>query len=254
MTTYFISDIHLHAESKAQQKLLLEFLQTRGKTADAVYILGDLFAIWLGDDLHEPYSVALINTLQDLAAHKVPLYFMRGNRDFLIGKRFCRESGCKLLQDPCTIDLYGQKVLLTHGDQLCTLDASYQKFRRIVQNPILKNIFLLLPIRIRKKLGAWIKSKSHRPKDPVTYDVAQSTVNEWFIQHNVKTMIHGHTHMPAIHDVAGTKRLVLGDWTPSSAKILVATNNELMLEDLSSKQDQVRTYLRSAQLNYPSVL
>lgn len=232
MTTYFISDIHLHAESKAQAKLLLEFLQTRGKTADAIYILGDLFAIWLGDDLDEPYSVALVNALQELAAQKVPLYFMRGNRDFLVGKRFCQASGCKLLKDPCKIDLYGQTVLLTHGDQLCTLDMSYQKFRRIVQNPILKNIFLLLPLKTRKKLGAWIKSKSHRPKDPVTYDVAQSSVNAWFKQHNVQTMIHGHTHMPAIHNIDATQRFVLGDWTTHSAKILVANKDGIVLEEL----------------------
>lgn len=235
MATYFISDIHLHSEAKQQRQLLLNFLQTRGPSADAIYILGDLFAIWLGDDLNEPYSQELITSLRRLAAIKIPLYFMRGNRDFLVGNKFCDSAGCKLLDDPCRIKLYGQEVLLTHGDQLCTLDHSYQKFRKIVQNPILKNFFLCLPTKLRKKLGMWIKSKAKRaPQNPSAYDVAPATVNAWFSRFSVQTMIHGHTHKPAKHEQNKLRRFVLGDWTAQSAKILVCTPNEYVLEDLIS--------------------
>lgn len=233
MTTYFISDIHLHAGSKAQQALLLDFLNTKGPTADAIYILGDLFSIWLGDDLNEPYSQELTATLYQLAQQNVPVFFMRGNRDFLVNKKFCTASGCTLLPDPCKIDLYGQQVLLTHGDMLCTLDLSYQKFRKVVQNPVLNKIFLILPIALRKKLGKLIQKKSKRaPKNPAAYDVAPDTVAAWFAQHGVQTMIHGHTHRPAIHEVGTTKRIVLGDWMPNSAKILVVNPEEFKLYDL----------------------
>lgn len=232
MSTYFISDIHLHADSKHQAELLLDFLRTHGQHADAIYILGDLFAIWLGDDLDEPYSLELSAALKHIAALGVPLYFMRGNRDFLVGQKFCRASGCTLLPDPCKVFLYGEQVLLTHGDLLCTLDKRYQKFRRVVQNPILKTLFLALPIRLRKKLGLWIKGKSKHPADPKAYDTAQNTVDAWFKKFGVRTMIHGHTHLPAVHAGAGVQRIVLGDWTPNSAKILVVEPGSYELQDL----------------------
>lgn len=232
MYTYFISDIHLHAESKAQATLLLDFLRNVGSKADAVYILGDLFAIWLGDDLREPYSQQLVAVLQQLAQQNVPLYFMRGNRDFLVDKKFCLESGCKLLADPCIVDLYGKQVLLTHGDQLCTLDLNYQKFRKVVQNPILNKIFLALPIVWRRKLGRYIQKKSKRaPKNPAAYDVAPDAVAEWFAKFSVQNMIHGHTHMPAVHNVGETVRYVLGDWTERSAQILLVSADGFELQE-----------------------
>lgn len=234
MSTYFISDIHLHSNSTAQQKMLLDFLRSKGPSADAIYILGDLFAIWLGDDLNEPYSQELVTTLKQLSIQNIPLFFMRGNRDFLVGEKFCRDSGCKLLTDPYKINLYGREVLLTHGDLLCTLDHSYQKFRKIVQNPILKNIFLFLPTPLRKRLGMWVKSKANRaPQNPAAYDVAPHAVDEWFSKYAVSTMIHGHTHRPAIHEAANNKRYVLGDWTTNSAKILICEPDNCWLQDLA---------------------
>lgn len=234
MTTYFISDIHLHANSNFQAQLLIEFLNTKAIDADALYIVGDLFAIWLGDDLKEPYSLELIAALKKLSA-KVPIYIMHGNRDFLIGKKFCNASGAKLLPDPSIITIYGQKILLTHGDQLCTLDISYQKFRRIVQNPILNKIFLLLPIQTRRKIGRFLSKKSRNKQDPEVYNVANHTVEEWFNKYNTNLMIHGHTHMPAIHNDNQTKRIVLGDWEPKSAQILCFQNDRYELIDLLAK-------------------
>lgn len=233
MTTYFISDIHLHAHSTTQSNLLLDFLRSKGPTADAIYILGDLFAIWLGDDLQPTYSQNLIMILQELTTHKIPVYFMRGNRDFLVGKQFCQASGCTLLNDPCKINLYGKDVLLTHGDLLCTLDHKYQCFRKLVQNPIVQKLFLCLPRNMRLKLGMWVKNKANRAQqNPIVYDVEEVTVNEWFNKFSVQLMIHGHTHQPAIHKFNNTTRIVLGDWNTQSAKILAVNAQSYSLEDL----------------------
>lgn len=235
MTTYFISDLHLHATSKVQAKLLHDFLNTRGSKADAIYILGDLFALWLGDDLEEPYIQALIAQLKKLSQHKIPLYFMPGNRDFLVGKKFCQASGCDLLADPYLINLYGEKVLLTHGDKLCTADKKYQIFRSIVQNPLLKKLFLSLPKTARQKLGFWIKHKTNHtalPQNHNVYDVVPATVNKWFSNFAVNTMIHGHTHKPAIHLQQGHTRIVLGEWNQSTAQILMITPGSKKLIDL----------------------
>lgn len=233
MTTYFISDIHLHADSATQANLLLDFLHKTGPTADAIYILGDLFAVWLGDDLENTYSQKLIAALQELRTRNVAVYFMRGNRDFLIGNDFCQASGCTLLNDPCTIKLYDTEVLLTHGDLLCTLDHKYQRFRKLVQNPIVKTLFLCLPINLRTRLGMWVKSKANRAQqNPIAYDVEQTTVDAWFNKFNVPMMIHGHTHRPAIHKVNGTTRIVLGDWNTHNAKILAMDAQGYNLHDL----------------------
>lgn len=237
MSTYFISDIHLNAASAENSKLLLDFLQTAGPSADAIYILGDLFAIWLGDDIQEPYSKKLIAALHSLTTKKVPIYFMRGNRDFLVGPKFCQQSGAKLLQDPCIINLYNESILLTHGDKLCTSDNNYQKFRSIVQHPFIKTLFLALPKAIRIKLGNFVKNKAQ--SKPINtkqtsniYDVVPHSAKEWFTKFGVNKMIHGHTHKPAVHNDGVNTRIVLGDWTEHSAKILVCDANGCKLEDL----------------------
>ena len=186
MATYFISDIHLNASSELQSELLLTFLNTYGTTADAIYILGDLFSLWLGDDLNEPYSEILISKLKELHNKNIPLYFMPGNRDFLVGSKFCNSTGCILLSDPCVVTLYDKPVLLSHGDLLCTADANYQRFRLIVQSKFIKKLFLSLPIAIRKKLGLWIKSKANNKtsKKAEIYDVSLDSVNQWFNKYN----------------------------------------------------------------------
>jgi UDP-2,3-diacylglucosamine hydrolase len=234
MTTYFISDIHLHESSELQSELLLSFLRSHGPTADAIYILGDLFALWLGDDLKELYSLPLIATLQSLHDKNVPVYFMHGNRDFLVSSKFCNLSGCILLKDPCVINLYGTDTLLTHGDLLCTADTSYQSFRRVVRNGFIKTLFLKLPITVRKKLAYWIKSRANNKiaKPAELYDVVPESAAQWFNKYNVQLMIHGHTHKPAIHSNDSKTRVVLGDWNYNSAKILACDNNGFELLDL----------------------
>lgn len=233
MTTYFISDIHLHAKSEWQAKMLQNFLQTYGSKADAIYIVGDFFSMWLGDDLKEPYSQEISKALQEISAKNIPIYFMRGNRDCMLGQSFCKQSACTLLPDPYVINLYGQKILLTHGDQLCTLDLDYIKFRKLVQHPLTRIIFLALPAFLRKKLALWVKSKNRgSPKNPALYDVEQKTVDAWLVAHDVNMMIHGHTHRPAIHKHDQKTRIVLGDWEPASAKILAFDAQSYELIDL----------------------
>lgn len=225
MTTYFISDIHLSDQDHTCE-LLLKFLREQAIHAEALYILGDLFAIWFGDDLDLPYARELYNALQQLKSQNIALYFMRGNRDFLIGKQFCANTGSQLLNDPCVIDLYGQKVLLTHGDLLCTQDTSYQRFRKVVQNPLVKSCFLILPKTWRIKIGHWVKrhvmqssTKTGNYK-PAIFDVDQATVEQWLKKYQVASMIHGHTHRPGLHKSGMTTRYVLGDWQAPTIKIL----------------------------------
>ncbi len=230
MTTYFISDLHLHAGATQQQQLLLNFLRNQGKQADALYILGDLFAIWFGDDLIEEYTRELFAALRDL---KIPVYFMRGNRDFLIGEQFCATAGCTLLADPCVIELYGKTVLLTHGDLLCTADRTYQRMRKFIQNSLIKAIFLSLPKTLRRKIALWVQRKAKRAaKDSAVYDVAPSTVNAWFTKFNAPVMIHGHTHLPALHQHGNNTRIVLGDWNDHSALILAYSEAGFALQNL----------------------
>lgn len=236
MSTYFISDIHLDANSNATAQLLLNFLNTTGQTADAIYILGDLFAIWFGDDINPDYAQRLIQTLQNLSKQNIPVYFMRGNRDFLVGQKFCSVSGCKLLPDPCVVNLYGQNVLLTHGDMLCTADRSYIKFRKFVQNPIIKFLFLSLPKSLRIKIGNLVKTTANKNKPPINpaiYDAVPAVIDTWMNKFNTTILIHGHTHNPAIHQQKFGTRIVLGDWTERAAKILVSrTSKDYKIIDL----------------------
>jgi UDP-2,3-diacylglucosamine hydrolase len=238
VTTYFISDLHLHAGSDSNSKLLLEFLESTGPQADAIYILGDLFAVWFGDDLGLEYATKISRALKKLAEQNIPLYFMRGNRDFLVGQKFCQAAGCKLLADPCVVNLYAKPVLLTHGDLLCTQDLKYQKFRKFVQNPLVKIWFLSLPKFLRLKIGTWVKSKSNRntnyevAANPEILDVTPAAVYQWLAKHKVNYLIHGHTHRPAVHGLDNATRIVLGDWTEKSAKILAFTENNFELIDL----------------------
>lgn len=238
MTTYFVSDIHLNEDSTENSRLLLEFLRHVAPTADAVYFLGDIFSLWLGDDLNTNYAKPLITALKTLSNQGKRLFIMRGNRDFLLGQKFCQSTGCTLLNDPTIIELYGKKVLVTHGDLLCTLDRDYQRFRKLVQNPIIKKSFLSLPAILRLKIATWIKAKSNRTSNyatrlqPEIWDVNASTVEAWFEKYQVNFMIHGHTHKPEIHSAQNRTRIVLGDWTNSSAKILAFKADGFELQNL----------------------
>ena len=220
MSTLFISDLHLSPERPAIVALFLEFLRDRARSAEALYILGDLFEYWIGDDAgRAPEVQPLTAALRTLVQSGVPVYVMHGNRDFLLGPGFEQDSGCKLLPDPSVVTLYGEPVLLMHGDTLCTDDVDYLKFRAMVRNPQWVQMFLGKSIPERLALVREYREVSKAAtatKKPEIMDVNPAAVEVALRDHQVRHLIHGHTHRPAQHvftlDGAIVRRTVLGDW------------------------------------------
>jgi UDP-2,3-diacylglucosamine hydrolase len=215
----FISDLHLCVERPAITELFLKFLTQEATQCEALYILGDLFEVWLGDDDTDPDNHRILAGLRKLADKGVRVYFMHGNRDFLAGSEFEIMSGCKLLTDPCVIDLYGKTTLLMHGDTLCTQDTDYQDIRAQIRTPDWTQKFLSLPLAQRSALAGQYREESRKKtsgKSEVIMDVDQAAVETVMRQHQVTHMIHGHTHRPAVHNfyLGGkqAQRIVLGDW------------------------------------------
>jgi UDP-2,3-diacylglucosamine hydrolase len=220
--TLFISDLHLDGERPDITAQFLEFLEREARQAAALYILGDLFEAWIGDDDPDPDKQRVIAALKSLTGSGVPVCFIHGNRDFLIGRRFARETGVKLLADGTMIQLYGKRVLLMHGDTLCIDDPDYQRLRRIVRNPLVQFVLRCLSLGQRQKLAARMRAGSRKHIEsmdrakPQIMDVNQAAVRRTFEQEHADVIVHGHTHRPAVHDVdvGGhvVKRIVLGDW------------------------------------------
>lgn len=214
-----ISDLHLEQERPDITRAFLHFLASRARQADALYILGDFFEVWIGDDAISPFQREIAQALRKLSEAGTRIYLMHGNRDFLIGKRFCREAGATLLPDPCLVEMGGERVLLMHGDSLCTLDVGYMKLRRWLRNPISLFILRNLPLSTRHKLARKLRSESRaqsRMKASAIVDVTPDEVLRVMTEQGVRTLIHGHTHRPATHalQINGqpARRIVLGDW------------------------------------------
>ena len=219
MTTLFVSDLHLSAERPKQLVLFLEFAERARSTTQALYVLGDLFEVWLGDDDDTPPHAGVIDALRSLTNVGVDLHVGHGNRDFLFGQRFARATGATLMMDYEIIDLYGQRTLLTHGDLLCTKDVKYQRFRKLVRNPLVRTAFLSIPLSLRRQIALKTQlgtKASMRAKADFIMDVDEDTVSSVMAKHAVKLLIHGHTHRPGIHDFdiegQACRRIVLGDW------------------------------------------
>lgn len=219
MSTLFISDIHLSQARPDMTAALVRFLEREAPGADALYVLGDLFEFWIGDDDPNALHGQVADAFLALSQQGVPLYFIHGNRDFLLGRQFARRAGMTLLGDPCVIDLYGERTLLSHGDLLCTLDVGYQKFRRITQLKWLRWLFLRLPLGRRQRIAHRMRGQSQMDnagKQQRIMDVTPGAVDEMMRRHHCRLMIHGHTHRPAVHDFvldgAPARRIVLGDW------------------------------------------
>ncbi|MEW5757092.1 MAG: UDP-2,3-diacylglucosamine diphosphatase [Pseudomonadota bacterium] len=226
MATYFISDLHLNGEPELTG-LFTRFLREEAIHADALYILGDLFEAWIGDDAIAPWLQPVLAAIKDLGTAGVPVYIAHGNRDFLLGETFCRHTGCQLLATPCVINLHGRPTLLLHGDELCTDDKEYQQLRLMLRNPQWQAQFLALPLATRIEQAKALREKSKEAVQHKAYeimDVNAQTVSDYLERYQVDAMIHGHTHRPAVHTVAqGTStatRYVLGDWHPNGAKLL----------------------------------
>jgi UDP-2,3-diacylglucosamine hydrolase len=224
MTTLFISDLHLDPARPEITLLFGEFVDGEARGADALYILGDLFEAWVGDDDPSATGAFVAEKLMALSDSGVPVSFMHGNRDFLLGEDYARRAGMALLADPTRIDLHGRSVLLMHGDTLCTDDVAYQQFRTQTRDPAWQAQFLLQPLQARLAFAQQARAASQARQgelreagtmETIT-DVSPAAVEAAFSEHGVDAIIHGHTHRPAIHrlDVGGRprQRIVLGDW------------------------------------------
>lgn len=231
MTTLFIADIHLCEQEPAITAGFLRFLREDAPLADALYILGDLFEAWIGDDDPQPLHAEIASALKALHQQGVPCFFIHGNRDFLLGRRFARDSLMTLLPESQVLELYGLRLLILHGDTLCTDDVGYQKFRKKVHNPLIQRIFLSLPLKWRLKIAAKMRAgskASNSHKDLIIMDVNQQAVVQEMQNHGVEWLIHGHTHRPEIHQVrlgeALGHRAVLGAWHQEGSMIKVSTD------------------------------
>jgi UDP-2,3-diacylglucosamine hydrolase len=219
LAALFISDLHIDASRPAIAEQFLKFLETEAKDADALYILGDLFESWVGDDAADPVQAAAIAGLHALTSHGVPCFVMHGNRDFLLAAQFCRMSGAELLPDPVIVTLYGEPVLVMHGDALCSDDHAYQRLRATVREADWQRQFLALSIASRRALAGAARVGSQAHTAAMEYaitDVNSDSVATALRRSGTATLLHGHTHRPAIHaltvDGRPCTRIVLGDW------------------------------------------
>ena len=228
MATLLISDLHLDAARPQITEQFSQLLAIDARAADALYILGDLFESWIGDDDDAPLAQRVAAELRALHDTGVRVYFMHGNRDFLLGEEYARRAGMVLLTDPTVVDLYGERVLLMHGDTLCTDDSEYQKFRTLVRNPDWQRAFLAKPLAERRAFAAMARGESSRQtalKTAEITDVNLDAVQAALRAHGVRTLIHGHTHRPATHviDLDGVRaeRIVLGDWYEQASMLRI---------------------------------
>ena len=218
--TLFISDLHLCVDSPNTTRLFKQFVQNIAPSAEALYILGDLFEYWAGDDdLSSPFHLEVTEALRNLTTLGPAIYIMHGNRDFLMNKHLAKACNASLLDDPTMINLYGTPTLLTHGDALCTDDTAYQAFRQQVRNEMWQQQFLGQPLALRKAQIEQVREKSKSEKQLKSMsimDVNLQSVNDLLLKHNYPRLIHGHTHRPAHHlhhlDGHTCDRWVLGDW------------------------------------------
>lgn len=226
MTTLFISDLHLDTVRPGITELFLTFLREEARRAERLYILGDFFEAWVGDDDDDPHHALVMAGLKELTTAGVPVLLMHGNRDFLIGETFVQKTGVKLLPEPTLVDLYRQPTLLVHGDTLCVDDKEYQMVRRMLRDPAWQKEYLAKPLSERRAIAANARaeSKAHTAAQAdYIMDVNQRAVEDLMRQHQVSRLIHGHTHRPAVHHFTSNgqkkERVVLGDWYEQSSQL-----------------------------------
>jgi UDP-2,3-diacylglucosamine hydrolase len=236
----FIADLHLSGERLDTVQLFLRFLSDRAPQANHLYILGDLFDAWIGDDYEAPPIADIKQALKRLSGCGTRLWLMHGNRDFLIGERFCRETGATLLQDPTLVDLYGEPTLLMHGDLLCTDDLDYMSFRREVRDPGRIEQLLSQSIQQRLALAQSYRAKSGEAKSQKPdsiMDVNAQTVATYLVEQGADHLIHGHTHRPADHliEITGRRhyRHVLGEWHGDHGELICVTPEGFQRETYS---------------------
>jgi UDP-2,3-diacylglucosamine hydrolase len=212
----FISDLHIDENRPEITAQFVDFLRTEARTADALYILGDLFESWVGDDAPDGGQRAATDAIRQLTAEGVPCFVMHGNRDFLLGAQFCAASGARLLPDPLIVTLYGEPVLVMHGDALCTDDRAYQRLRATVRDEDWQRRFLALSVGERRALAGAARTGSQAHTATVDYTITDVNAESVALALRTATLLHGHTHRPGIHplsvDGRACTRIVLGDW------------------------------------------
>lgn len=234
MNTLFISDLHLSERNTHLNALFDQFIQDtleKKDTIDALYILGDFFDVWLGDDITGEWEEHIALKLAKLNKAGIPVYFMHGNRDFLLGKTFIQSAQCTFLKDPTLIDLYGKRIILKHGDDLCTEDRQYQLFRAIVRSAWIKRLYLALPILWRKQIAVRIRQKSaNRGMRDIYAKVSTSLVEKLFQEKSADILIHGHTHCPQIKTIAHRMHIILSDWNTRGNLLVMNSKGEFSLD------------------------
>ena len=235
----FISDLHISLEKPEITRRFVNFLQQRARQAQALYILGDLFDTWIGDDDNTPPNKTIKKALKALAESGTAIFLLQGNRDFLLGQRFADECGMSLLDEYAVIDLNDQPTLLTHGDLLCTDDLPYQAFRIKSHSPEWQQNVLSKPLWLRLLAARWYRLRSYfhkRKKNQDIMDVNQQTVLESLQKYQCRILIHGHTHRPAKHELSINghtgQRIVLADWKKSSGECVCWDGEEFRRESL----------------------
>ncbi len=219
MTVAFVSDLHLDAARPAATQAFIRFLHGPALELERLYILGDLFEYWIGDDDPNPHFREVTAALASYTQQQPRCYFMVGNRDFSIGPAFLRAAGLQPLDDPSIIEVYGEPMMISHGDIFCTDDVQYQRYRRITHHPVALMLYHALPFAARSRIVAKIRGESRAQKQYKTagiMDVNQEAVEQCMRAHQMQVLLHGHTHRPAEHefelDGAPAQRIVLGDW------------------------------------------
>lgn len=240
----FISDMHLQENRPVLTRAFLHFLNTTAPQAKALYLLGDVFNVWVGDDAMTGFHREIANALKQLAENGTEVFVMHGNRDFALGKSFCEQAGCTLLKDPSVITPFGKPILLMHGDLLCTKDVGYQRMRRLLRNPVIYFILFHLPLKLRLKIAdkaRKISQSATRKKAMTIVDVTQQEVVRMMEKYQTTCLIHGHTHRPAVHDLQveiegkqlPAKRYVLGDWSDQQGWKITLEKDDIQLSEFS---------------------
>lgn len=234
--SYFISDLHLSPNDTATVLAYQQFMRTTAREAERLYILGDLFEYWFGDDqLSDEFYAEQVKQIAAVAKSGVQVYFMGGNRDLLTKKRFARAAQLTLLPDPTVIELQGLKIILAHGDLYCTDDIAYQRYRRLAHNPIIQFIWLNLPSKIRDQQINKLRDKSKKAnqyKNKAIMDVNPAAIESELKRSPAKILIHGHTHRPALHQHEHGIRWVLPDWKDGTGGYLSCQDGQLKLMQL----------------------
>ncbi len=241
--TLFISDLHLSEEHTLSMAHFLHFIKHDSQNVDALYILGDFFESWIGDDtIDTTFNQTVIQALQSWATKQIPIYWMHGNRDFLVGRAFEKASGSILLSDPITIELYQKRVLLTHGDALCQADRIYQIYRYMVHRGWLQRLWSMIPLATRQKLAKKMRQTSQQRNQnlPDTHlSIHSENCTQLMNKHRATLMIHGHTHQPGVHrldtESSSYERIVLGAWYRSGSVLSYFENGHYRLDHFTLK-------------------